>query len=190
MGTPAASHGESLGESLGKSLGESLGESLGKSLGESHARMDMNWTQWRRTCCRNTHQMRPSQRIAAHHRASQRITGHHSASQGIPTHHNESHDIITHHNKSVKGDLRGVHLAACGRMFPLLSRGNWPHICIRHTHGQQPTIVPSQSPIWTRHHSVSQGITGHHMTRQPAAAAGHTGKQARERENPQIQGET
>ena len=104
----------------------------------------MNWTQWRRTCCRNTHQMRPSQRIAAHHRASQRITGHHSASQGIPTHHNESHDIITHHNKSVKGDLRGVHLAACGRMFPLLSRGNWSHICIRHTHGQQPTIVPSQ----------------------------------------------
>ena len=124
VGTPAASHGESFGESLGKSLGESLGESLCKSLGESHARMDMNWTQWRRTCCRNTHQMRPSQRIAAHHRASQRITGHHSASQGIPTHHNESHDIITHHNKSVKGDLRGVHLAACGRMFPLLSRGN------------------------------------------------------------------
>ena len=80
-----------------------------------------------------------SQGITAHD-----ITGHHSASQGIPTHHNESHDIITHHNKSVKGDLRGVHLAACGRMFPLLSRGNWSHICIRHTHGQQPTIVPSQ----------------------------------------------
>ena len=115
VGTPAASHGESLGESLGKSLGESLGESLGKSLGESHARMDMNWTQWRRTCCRNTHQIRPSQRITGHHSASQGITAHRRASQRITTNHMTSQHIATRVSKETSGVSIWRPAAACSR---------------------------------------------------------------------------
>ena len=91
--------------------------------------------------------------ITVHYKTSQCITAHQKTPQGITrhltVHYKTSQHTTAQYNtvqdtNSVKGDLRGVHLAACGRMFPLLSRGNWSHICIRHTHGQQPTIVPSQ----------------------------------------------
>ena len=91
--------------------------------------------------------------ITVHYKTSQCITSHYKTPQGITrhltVHYKTSQHTTAQYNtvqdtNCVKGDLRGVHLAACGRMFPLLSRGNWSHICIRHTHGQQPTIVPSQ----------------------------------------------
>ena len=107
--------------------------------------------------------------IIRHHSASQRITAHQKTPQGITrhltVHYKTSQCTTAQYNtvqctKSVQRDFRGVHLAACGRMFPLLSRGNRPYICIQHTHGQRPTIVPSvpeTGPIYVNQPPATRG---------------------------------
>ena len=132
----------------------------------------------------------PNEGITAHHSASQGITAHQKTPHGITRHltvhyktsYSALQDITVHHN-AVQHSTR--HQECQKRLQGCSSGGLRPHVPA--VVSRQPTLHmhPTHARATTNDCSLSAGNRPH--IRQPAA--GHTGKQARERENPRIQRE-